>query len=390
LSCRSAWSRYSAVWPSERPVVSSARPDQPAGIELFLEPVALLDTRAPAEFAHGAFPEAHNLPLMDDAQRAAVGTCYRREGQAAAIALGHRLVSGELKAERVASWVEFARRHPQGYLYCFRGGLRSQIVQQWLAEAGIQYPRVLGGYKALRRLLIEELERNSARLRFVLVAGKTGSGKTRLIRELPRAVDLEGLARHRGSTFGALLQPQPSQIDFENALSIALLRLQHAGQGPVILEDEGHLIGRLSLPASLRGRMAEAPLLELEHSLEERVQVVLEDYVMDLGARFRERAGDAGPQQHRQRLQADLARTRKRLGGERYQAVSSAMDAAFEQQWRDNSTEAHRDWIRVLLRDYYDPMYDYQMQQRSGRRLARGSRSVLRDWVASQTAETWA
>lgn len=368
--------------------MSSPRDDCAARIELFLQPVPLMDTRAPAEFAHGAFPHAHNLPLMDDRERAAVGTCYRTEGQAAAIDLGHRLVSGALKAERLAAWIDFARQHPQGYLYCARGGLRSQIVQQWLAEAGVHYPRVLGGYKALRRLLIDELERSCASLTFWLVAGKTGSGKTRLLDALPRSVDLEGLARHRGSTFGALLSPQPSQIDFENALSIALLRLRCAGQGPVILEDEGHLIGRLSLPAALRERMQQAPLLELQHSLDERVEVVLDDYIIDLGARYAARAGGDGAQQHRRRLQADLGRTRKRLGGERYQQVSAAMDAAFERQWQSGDLDGHRDWIRILLRDYYDPMYEYQMRQRRGERLAEGSRAELAAWVQAHAKES--
>ncbi len=141
----------------------------------------MMDMRAPLEFAKGAFPGAHSLPLMTDEERAAVGRCYKREGQQAAITLGHELVSGEVKARRLAAWVDFARRHPSGYLYCFRGGLRSQTVQQWLREAGIDYPLVLGGYKAMRRFLLEELERSVAAADIVLVAGKTGTGKTRVI-----------------------------------------------------------------------------------------------------------------------------------------------------------------------------------------------------------------
>ena len=97
-------------------------------------------------------------------------------------------------------------------------------MQQWLREAGIDYPLVLGGYKAMRRFLIDELSRSVARADIVLIAGKTGSGKTRVINTLTRAIDLEGLAHHRGSTFGQLLQPQPSQIDFENCISSLLFR----------------------------------------------------------------------------------------------------------------------------------------------------------------------
>jgi tRNA 2-selenouridine synthase len=343
---------------------------------LFLADAPLLDTRAPLEFARGAFPTATNIPLMSDEERAAVGTCYKQHGQAAAIALGHELVGGATREQRLARWCDFARRHPDGYLYCWRGGLRSQTVQDWLREAGIPYPRVVGGYKALRRFLIDTLDTCAAQLRLVLVAGATGSGKTRVIRALPRAPDLEGLARHRGSAFGRLLEPQPTQIDFENALAIALLKLAE-DPGPVFLEDEGRLVGRVALPETLRQAMSHAPLLVVEEPFEARVQVLLEDYVIDLGARFDAEHADRGVALHRERLLGDLARIRKRLGGERTQQVAQLMDAAFDAQARGAGIDAHREWIRVLLRDYYDPMYEYQMAQRGGERLFRGPREAL-------------
>lgn len=343
---------------------------------LFLDDTPLLDTRAPAEFTRGAFPAAVSLPLMDDDERAAVGTCYKAQGQAAAIALGHELVAGERRARRLEAWCDFARRHPTGYLYCFRGGLRSQIVQEWLSEVGIHYPRVKGGYKAMRRFLLETLEAQAHRGEFILVAGATGSGKTRAIAALPRAIDLEGLARHRGSAFGRLLEPQPSQIDFENALAIALLQLD-ATAAPLFLEDEGRLIGRLALPETLRQRMGEAPLLVIDEPLPARVQVLLEDYVLDLGARFRALHGDRGADLHRERLLGDLQRIRKRLGGERQQRIARLLEAAFAEQARRGSVEAHRAWIEPLLTEYYDPMYAHQMAQRRGCRLFTGSREAL-------------
>ena len=362
----------------------SARADTADYRALLLAGTPLLDTRAPAEFARGAFPGARNLPLMTDPERAAVGTCYKQRGQAAAIALGHELVAGEVREERLAAWLAFARAHPEGYLYCFRGGLRSQIVQQWLAEAGIAYPRVTGGYKALRRFLIDSLPESLAGLDLVLVSGRTGSGKTRLLPELPRAVDLEGLARHRGSTFGRLLEPQPTQIDFENALAIELLRCAAEGRRSVYLEDEGRNIGQLYLPTALREAMVTAPRIELDHPLGDRVQVVLEDYIVDLGARFRAAAGEDGPAQHRERLQGDLARARKRLGGERYQAVSALMDEAFAAQRRGEGHDGHRAWIARLLEEYYDPMYDYQAARREGPVLVRGRRDELAAWAAAR------
>jgi tRNA 2-selenouridine synthase len=347
---------------------------------LFLGDAPLLDTRAPLEFARGAFPGAQNLPLMSDDERAAVGTCYKQQGQDAALALGHQLVAGELREQRILAWQRFARDNPDGYLYCFRGGLRSQLVQQWLRESGVDYPRISGGYKAMRRFLIDTLEARIQADRFILVAGATGTGKTRLIQELPRAIDLEGLARHRGSAFGRLLEEQPTQIDFENALAIALLKLAQQ-PGPVLLEDEGRLIGRLALPDSLRERMAAAPLVLLEYPLEQRVDVVLEDYILDLGARFARAHGSEGPLLHRERLLGDLARTRKRLGGARHQEIAALMEFAFAEQGRSGDPQAHREWIRRLLADYYDPMYEYQLSQREGQRLQVGDRQALRDFI---------
>lgn len=348
---------------------------------LFLSPAPMMDMRAPAEFGRGAFPSALSLPLMSDDERAQVGICYKQRGQEAAIELGHQLVSGELKAQRLAQWSAFAEQHPQGYLYCFRGGLRSQTVQQWLRDAGIDYPLVVGGYKGMRRFLLEELERSVASASFVLVSGKTGTGKTRVINRLAHAIDLEGLANHRGSSFGQMLTPQPSQIDFENGLSIALLRLLVKDPQPVFLEDEGRLIGNLALPESLREKMALAPMLVVEQSLEERIDVVIDDYVVDLGQRYMLSFGEDGARLHGDKLQADLARIRKRLGGERYQEVSATMSAAFQRQWQHGDLGGHRLWIAVLLEKYYDPMYEYQLSKRAGEQLFSGDRQAVVAWT---------
>lgn len=345
--------------------------------QLFLNALPLLDTRAPIEFAHGAFPTAINLPLMDDSEREQVGICYKQSGQAVAIELGHTLVAGELRERRLHAWQEFAAAHPEGYLYCFRGGLRSQTVQSWMREAGVEYPLVLGGYKMMRRFLLEDFERNLASVELLLIAGKTGSGKTRVIEALANAIDLEALANHRGSSFGHLLEPQPSQIDFENLLSIEFLQATAAGKRRVILEDEGHLIGRVSLPKALLKKMQAAPLLVVEEPLQQRVQVILEDYVDDLGARYQRAWGEGGGERHQQQLQEALARIAKRLGGVLHARLEAQMLAAFAQQRSGGGVEAHRAWIASLLADYYDPMYDYQMSKRNGQVLARGSREQL-------------
>ena len=235
----------------------------------------------------------------------------------------------------MAQWVSLPASIPQGTSIACGAGLRSQTVQAWLREAGIEYPLVKGGYKAMRRFLLEELERSVAQADFVLISGKTGTGKTRVIARLARAVDLEGLANHRGSSFGQLPTPQPSQIDFENGLSIVLMKL-------LARQQRTHFSGRRRaacwspLPArSLCARKWPAPMLVVEQSLDERIDVVIEDYVVDLGRRYAEFHGEPGALCIRKNCRQDLLRIGKRLGGERHQQVSDMMDEAFAQQWRN-------------------------------------------------------
>ena len=157
--------------------------------DIFLNDRPMMDTRAPVEFAKGAFPGVINLPLMTDDERQRVGTCYKQQGQQAAIVLGHELVSGRIKAERIEQWARFAQANQQGYLYCFRGGLRSQIVQQWLkTEAGIDYPRVGGGYKAMRTFLLETVEQAATQCDFVLLGERTGTCKPEVLGHLNSAL----------------------------------------------------------------------------------------------------------------------------------------------------------------------------------------------------------
>lgn len=371
------------------------RPDTDNYLQLFLNDTPLIDTRAPVEFERGAFPGAINLPLMTDDERAAVGTCYKELGQQAAIELGHQLVNGDTKAQRVAAWSAFAREHPRGYLYCFRGGLRSQICQQWLREAGIGYPRVVGGYKAMRQFLLAELDKLCQQAPFIILAGHTGAAKTDLLMQVPHAVDLEGHANHRGSAFGKRPDGQPSQIDFENALIIDMLRKQHKMPGrSIVLEDESRLIGRCSLPPVLRTAMTEAPVILLESTLDERVEHSWENYIVrksdewrthlqtaELKAGAESEVSEQAFNSFVDDLQDSLWRIRKRLGGERYAQIRSMMDEAIDAHCRGDPGQ-HRGWIRSLLQDYYDPMYHWQWQQHDARVIFRGNRQAVLDFLA--------
>jgi tRNA 2-selenouridine synthase len=384
-------------------VATTIRPDTEDYRALLLSDAPMMDVRAPVEFSKGSFPSSTNLPLMTNDERHEVGICYKQHGQDAAIELGHSLVTGQVKAQRIKQWTDFLQANPdQGYLYCFRGGLRSNLAQQWIKEeTGIHFPLVKGGYKALRNFLLLELEQSldAQNTDLIVVCGKTGTGKTRVIEQLNHcSVDLEGLAHHRGSTFGQLPEDpgQPSQIDFENNVSIAFLKLLDAAkQDPsskqkpqVFVEDEGNRIGRVGLPLVLSNRMKACQgIVVIEERMDDRVDVLLEDYVMDLGRRFVALYGnDLGPELHRDFLIDALKRVRNRLGGDRHDQVTGTMAAAFREQQSSQDTGLHRVWITALLEHYYDKMYDYQLAQRNDQVLFHGSREAVTDWATAATA----
>lgn len=352
--------------------------------ELFLRDLPLLDVRAPVEFAQGAFPNADNLPLLTDAERHDVGLRYTEQGQPAAIELGHALVGGATREARLQGWLQWCERHPDGRLYCFRGGMRSGIVQEWLADAGRLVPRIRGGYKALRRFLLESLVETTATLPLVLLSGRSGTGKTRVIEGLDHAVDLEGLARHRGSAFGRRPGGQPTQIDFENALAIRLLRLQAReemhGPTPVVLEDESKLVGHRLIPPVLHTRMKAAPRVFIEEPLASRVQVTIEDYVLQPLVEYAERHGtEQALDRLGTELLASLDRIRNRLGGARHQALRAMMESALAAQARTGTADAHRGWIEAVLAEYYDPLYEHALGRQGdiGQPLFVGSRAEV-------------
>lgn len=348
-------------------------PTLAADADLLLSGRPLIDLRAPAEFAEGALPQAISLPLMSDAERAAVGTCYKQQGQAAAIALGHQLVSGDIRAARMDAWLSQIQQQPDTLLYCARGGLRSETVQRWLAEQGCVVPRVEGGYKALRRCLIDSLDRLSSQLPLLVLCGMTGTGKTDLLLQLSNGVDLEGLAQHRGSSFGGLPEGQPSNIDFENRLSLAMLRQHSAGAHGLVLEDESRMIGRCTLPMSLYQAMQQAPLVILEAPLDERIARIQRDYVDGLWARFaRQMDEEAAWQQLAQFLGTALQRLEKRLGNLLCRQLQESLQAALSAQQHEDDASGHALWIGRLLTEYYDPIYGRQLLARPQPVLFRG------------------
>ncbi|MFK7816749.1 MAG: tRNA 2-selenouridine(34) synthase MnmH [Gammaproteobacteria bacterium] len=332
--------------------------------ELFLNDSPMMDVRAPIEFEKGAFPSSINLPIMDNQQREIVGTYYNDHGQDKAVEKGHELVQGEIREARIATWVNFAKQNPQGSLYCFRGGLRSKITQQWMQEAGEELPIIFGGYKALRTFLLNELENTANECSFTLIGGKTGSAKTILINELDNAIDLEAAAHHRGSSFGSHAIQQNNQINFENILAINFLKLRHNNILNIILEDEARTIGRAGLPKSLFAKMRESKLVVIEEPYEARLERLIQEYVVDMHSEFEALDVADAFQSFSNYLLRGLEKIQKRLGPARYVVAYKAMQQALKHHSQTGTIANHYDWLKVILENYYDPMYEDQLKKR--------------------------
>jgi len=265
-------------------------PGSLVGIEQALDPGAsfdlVIDTRSPAEFAEDHLPGAVNLPVLDDDQRARVGTLYTQVSPFAARKLGAALV-----ARNIARHLEEQLQdRPKGWkplVYCWRGGMRSGAMTSVLTQVGWAARQLEGGYRAYRRKVLADLDVLPARLRFVVLHGPTGSGKTALLEALDaaqaQALDLEGLAEHRGSVLGgfdggagAAGGGQPGQKAFESRIWQALRRFDPAR--PVYVESESRRIGRLSLPHALFEALIGSECVRVVAPLEARVAHLTERY----------------------------------------------------------------------------------------------------------------
>ncbi len=344
--------------------------------DIFINETPLIDVRAPVEFAQGAFPNAVNLPILDDEQRRLIGICYKEQGQQAAIALGNQLVAGDLRHQRTLAWQQFIQAHPDALLYCFRGGLRSQTATDWLTAAGTDIQRIEGGYKKLRQYLRSQLENLPD---FLVIGGKTGTGKTEFLRRFDEVIDLEGLANHRGSAFGGFLSPQPAQIDFENLIAIELLKKKAARR--IMIEDEGRLIGRIHVPPSIQQAMKQAPLLLIEESLAQRTEHIYQEYIVRQWQAFEAYYGEQAHDHFSNYLLGAIDAIRKRLGNVAHRDLRHLMlDALSRDAMRSGQFEGHRAWITCLLNDYYDPMYNYQLSKKQTRVHFSGTADEVEQW----------
>ncbi len=341
----------------------------------------LIDVRAPIEFAKGALPGAVNLPILNDDERQRVGACYKHSGPESAIELGNRLVSGDIRAQRLSAWCEFLAEHPEALLYCFRGGLRSQIAQRWINDAGVPCDIIRGGYKSIRQLFLDRLTLLSQQLPLTVIGGRTGTGKTELLQQLPATIDLEALALHRGSSFGGLLEEQPSNIDFEHAVCLGYLNAQTQGYQRVFVEDEARMVGRVCIPEPVRLAMQTAPLVLVEAPLALRVENILRVYIEELCKLYQQREGvENGFKGFVNHHIAALHKVEKRLGGQNTKHALDLFNAAAHDYRLQADPDVFSDYVSFLLTRYYDPMYDYQIGKKLSRVTYSGSRTDVLNW----------
>lgn len=349
--------------------------------KIVLNKIPLIDVRAPIEFIKGAFLNTVNLPLMNDEERHLVGTCYKEKGSEEAVKLGHQLVSGITRQERIDTWTSHLNVYPDSIIYCFRGGLRSSISQQWIYETtGKEVTKLYGGYKAFRNYLIEQLA-PPEQIVPVVLGGLTGAGKTDLLKKLEISIDLEGLANHRGSSFGRYVTPQPTQIDFENNLAYALIQHKHRGFSKLLLEDEGVNIGRCIIPKPLYAYFRAGNLILLDIPFEERLINTHNEYVIESQAEYLNAFGDLGLSNWFEYINGSISKIKKRLGGDLYNRVIDCLQFAYNKQLESGENTAHKNWIEILLKEYYDPMYNYQIQTTTRKILFKGNADEVLEYL---------
>lgn len=302
----------------------------------------IIDVRSPAEYEHAHIPAALNLPLFDNEQRAMIGTTYKKQSREAAIKAGLPLFGNKMLSmiETVETWMAAAQKEneltkPTIYVHCWRGGMRSAAVAWLLDLYGYKVVQLTGGYKAYRNWVLEQF---TIPYSLKVLGGYTGSGKTEILHALQEknysVIDLEGLAHHKGSAFGAIGQlPQPSQEMFENILGEKLFEVNKNNK-PIWIEDESQRIGTVLIPTPLFHLMRNSTCYFMTIPFEQRLLFILEAY-----GKF-----DA------QSLIDATERIQKRLGGlETKNAVAHIMQGELKEAFS------------ILLK-YYDKWYEKNAQ----------------------------
>lgn len=308
----------------------------------------ILDVRSPSEHAEDHLPGALNLPVLDDAERAEIGTTYVQVSAFEARRAGAALVARNAAHHLQTTLADKPKRF-RPLVYCWRGGMRSNSMATILAAVGWPVAVLEGGYQTWRRAVIAGLDAACPTLDLVLIDGQTGTGKTALLQVLrekgAQVLDLEGLARHRGSAFGGFDdQAQPAQKAFESQLWRQIEGFEPGR--PVYLEAESARIGSVRLPAALWTRMKAAPRLEIVAPLAERARFLAQSYADIV----------ADPERAEQAL--DL--------------ISPFHPRALVGQWRELALKGQPEVLALqLMQSHYDPAYDRSRNKRMKKSLAR-------------------
>ena len=300
----------------------------------------IIDVRSPGEFSQGHWPNAINIPLFSDSERELIGKSYKKESRLKAILNGLKITIPNVK-KLLTIIQETSKKEDKESntlrIYCWRGGMRSNTFA-WLARTiGIKTYLLKGGYKNYRKWVLNQFE---ADLPIRLLGGKTGTSKTDLLNciknEKIYVIDLEGIANHRGSSFGSLgMKPQPSTQQFENILAESLDRFQLSNAVEIWLEDESSNLGKCRIPKSLYTKMKKAPILEIIKTKKERIENLVNVY----------------SQNSQDELLEAVGRISKRLGPQR---TKEALDAIKNKEWSKACN---------AMLDYYDKCYEYELEK---------------------------
>ena len=297
-----------------------------------LDTHCIVDARTPLEFADDHLPGAINVPILTNAERVEIGTLYKQQGPLVARLRGLELTCHRFPAI-VTTITEAAAGRPI-LVYCWRGGLRSESIALLLEMSGQPVAKLLGGYKAFHQLVSSFFENMSLPVQLVVLHGMTGSGKTEFLNQLPASdwtvIDLEGLARHRGSAFGSLgLGEQPPQKRFETLLWDAFRKAPL--DRPIVVEGESKRIGRVTLPGNLHEVMAEGTKIWCEVSVATRVKRLAAEYART---------------DYQQPMAEALERIKKKLGGDHYTDLQQRL-----------ATWDVEGLAQGLIEHYYDKLY---------------------------------